>query len=73
MAEKELFGLFAGILILATAFLIYWVPSLIARRRNHSNLFSIALVNLFFGWTLIGWFIALIWAATDNVKAESRS
>lgn len=46
----------------------YILPSLVARVRGHNNVNSIALVNLFFGWTLAGWAIALIWAFSDNTR-----
>lgn len=42
--------------------LLYFLPSIIARgKRDASGIF---LLNLFLGWTFIGWFIALIWACT---------
>ena len=31
------------------------------------------LVNAFFGWTLIGWIVALIWAYTSNTRPEPDS
>ena len=49
--------------------LVYFTPSFVAGWRGHKNGFPIFLVNFIFGWTLIGWFIALIWACTYNVKA----
>jgi len=39
---------------------LYFLPAIIGRdKRDASGIF---LLNLFLGWTLIGWFIALIWA-----------
>lgn len=46
-------------------FVLYFLPSMIAYRRKNRN--AIFITNLLFGWTLIGWGIALIWA----VKEES--
>ncbi|WP_433966468.1 superinfection immunity protein [Tunturiibacter gelidiferens] len=51
--------------------LIYWYPTLLAKRRHHNNFGSIKLVNLFFGWTFIGWVVALIWAASDTSRPPS--
>jgi hypothetical protein len=31
-------------------------------RRRHRNLLPIILVNIFLGWTFVGWIVALIWA-----------
>ena len=42
--------------------LITGLPTIIAYERNHPNLVPIFILNLFFGWTLIGWVGALIWA-----------
>lgn len=41
---------------------LYLLPSLIADSRGHESKFGIFLVNLFFGWSVIGWFVALILA-----------
>ena len=40
--------------------LLYFLPALLA--RNKSDFASIFLLNLFLGWTFIGWVIALVWA-----------
>jgi hypothetical protein len=44
------------------------LPIIIAIFRKHSNIAPIILVSIFFSWTIIGWFIALIWAFTDNTR-----
>lgn len=46
------------------AFLIalYFLPSLIAGGRHLDERTSITLLNLFLGWTFIGWIVALLWA-----------
>ena len=40
--------------------LVYFFPSMVARKNG--NLIVILLVNFFFGVSLVGWVIALIWA-----------
>ncbi len=47
-------------LFLIFMMLLYFLPTIIA--RDKPDLMAIFLVNLFFGWTVIGWFVALIWA-----------
>lgn len=42
----------------------YSLPTIIAFARGHHNALAIAVLNLFLGWTVIGWFAALIWSAT---------
>lgn len=40
----------------------YLLPWAIAATRGKSNSVAIALVNLFAGWTLVGWIVALVMA-----------
>ena len=47
------------ILILIIAFL-YFIPSIAGWKTKGAN--GIVVLNLFLGWTLIGWIAALIWA-----------
>jgi Superinfection immunity protein len=42
--------------------LLYFLPSIIAHRKH--AFMGVFLLNLFLGWTVIGWFVALIWACT---------
>lgn len=63
--------IFTGIISIIPALIfigIYLIPLLVAVQRKHSNKTPIILVSIFFGWTIIGWIIALIWATTDNTN-----
>ena len=42
--------------------LLYFLPTLIGRHK--ADAMAIFIVNLVFGWTVIGWVIALVWACT---------
>jgi hypothetical protein len=44
----------------------YLLPSLVATWSRHRNTAAISVLNVFLGWTLLGWIIALIWASTSN-------
>lgn len=33
---------------------------------DHRNASGIFLLNLFLGWTLVGWVIALVWAVSND-------
>lgn len=46
--------------------LMYFVPSLIAFLRKHKSKWAIAVVDVFLGWTVIGWVWALIWSLTGT-------
>ncbi|HEX2296008.1 MAG TPA: superinfection immunity protein [Actinomycetota bacterium] len=49
-----------GILFLAC---FYFIPIIVGAIRKVPNIGSIIVVNLFLGWTLIGWVVALAMAA----------
>lgn len=50
--------------------LLYLLPTFIAAYRHANSLWAIAVLNLLFGWTLVMWFGASVWAITD--KTHSR-
>jgi hypothetical protein len=53
-----------GILIIILAIGLYFLPGIVAHMRRHHNENSIVLLNLFLGWTVLGWLAALIWSAS---------
>jgi hypothetical protein len=53
-----------GIIYLLLLLAFYWLPTVIAFRRGHPNCWPVAVVNLFTGWTGIGWVVALVWSVT---------
>jgi hypothetical protein len=53
-------------------FLLYFLPSIIALARSKRDLLAIFLLNLFLGWSIIGWFVALIWAAKNDAPVMVR-
>jgi hypothetical protein len=57
-----------AMLIFTIIGVLYFIPSIAAKSNKHRNSDAILLVNFFFGWTVLGWLIALIWAFTDNKK-----
>jgi hypothetical protein len=44
------------------ALALYFAPAIIAAARNTHNATPILLLNIFLGWTVIGWFVALLMA-----------
>lgn len=44
----------------------YFFPVMIAVNRQHRNALAIGMLNLFLGWSGLGWIAALVWACTDN-------
>lgn len=53
-------------LILVVLAFFYLVPTINAYCNNKKSREAIMLLNLFLGWTLIGWVIALVWSATKD-------
>ncbi|MFD0794637.1 superinfection immunity protein [Mucilaginibacter litoreus] len=47
---------------------VYFIPTLLGRNKKCAN--SILLLNIFFGWTIIGWFAALIWARYGEASSK---
>ena len=55
----------AGIVIAIIVGLeIYFLPSTISFNRDQPNKFAILALNLFLGWTLLGWVLSLVWSLT---------
>lgn len=60
-------GFAAGIailFILAVGF--YFIPTIVAAVRHVPNLGSVIVINLFLGWSVIGWVVALAMAARSK-------
>ncbi|MGH9496865.1 MAG: superinfection immunity protein [Candidatus Sulfotelmatobacter sp.] len=51
---------------------LYFLPSIIALARNKRDTLAIFLLNFFLGWSVIGWIVALIWAAKNDVPVVVR-
>jgi hypothetical protein len=60
-----------GLLILIPLVFFYFLPTYIARKKRHRSATSIMILNLVFGWTLIGWIGSLAWAYSGNNNTES--
>jgi hypothetical protein len=58
-------------LFLIFSVLLYFLPAIIARDKPDAT--ALFLVNLLFGWTIIGWFIALIWACARESCTPVRA
>ena len=54
-----------GIISFIVGIIVYFVPSYIAYRRKHKNRVAILVLNIFLGWSLIGWIVALVWSLTN--------
>ena len=61
-----------GLAVLALPFLvIYLIPAIIGFIRKKDNKMAILLLNLFLGWSLIGWVVALVWAVSKDKAPQT--
>jgi hypothetical protein len=56
------------ILFLFSAIFLYFLPSILAHEKR--NFAAIFIVNLLFGWTVVGWIIALVWACAAQARPQ---
>jgi hypothetical protein len=59
-----------GSLLIVFGLCVYLLPTFQAKSKGHLDIGSIAVINIFFGWTVIGWFVALIWACSGNTQSN---
>ena len=57
-----------GALLAAVA--LYLLPALIADDRKRADTLALALFNFAFGWTVLGWVIAMRWALQPVAQAD---
>jgi Superinfection immunity protein len=57
------------LIFLLVSLFLYFLPAYLA--RNKPNFTGILLLNLFAGWTFIGWIVALIWALSSEPQRQA--
>ncbi|MDQ5920466.1 MAG: hypothetical protein QG673_522 [Pseudomonadota bacterium] len=60
------------IFICIVGWFLYFIPSIVANDRRHNNKLSIFVLNLFLGWSFIGWVVALVWACSNNANKNDK-
>ena len=68
-SQLNAFGKFVAALFFVAVPALYFLPTFEAAKRNHPSLMSIGLVNVFLGWTLIGWVTAIAWACANEKRS----
>ena len=53
-----------GLLLIIIVIGIYFLPSIVGYIKKNAN--AICILNLFLGWTFIGWVVALVWATSKD-------
>jgi hypothetical protein len=59
-----------SIMIMALVLFAYFIPTTIAYNKKHTNAEAIFALNIFMGWSFIGWVICLVWALMNDKKEE---
>tara|TARA_R100000951_G_C2565814_1_gene157118 strand:- start:372 stop:557 length:186 start_codon:yes stop_codon:yes gene_type:complete len=49
---------------------VYFLPTIGAIGAKKRNTSAIFVLNLFLGWTFLGWIIALVWAACKDAEVK---
>jgi Superinfection immunity protein len=52
-----------GLIVLVS---LYFLPTIIAFNRNRHNKGAIFVLNLFLGWTVLGWVVSMVWAVSSS-------
>lgn len=58
------------LLIVPAVLALYFTPGIVSRVRRCKAHNGILVVNLFLGWTFIGWVVALAWASSGAVEPK---
>lgn len=64
MSSNNLIPLLSIILIAALTIFIYIIPIIVAHKRQHPSRMAITVLDIFLGWSFIGWVVALVWSCT---------
>ncbi|WP_425491288.1 superinfection immunity protein [Nitrospirillum iridis] len=62
---------FTLVVVLLLVGFIYFIPSIIAFHSRAGNRSAVLFLNLFLGWTLLGWIISLFWALAGASQATA--
>ena len=46
--------------------ILYFIPSVVSYSGKRKNSSAILILNIFLGWTILGWIVALIWACIKD-------
>ncbi len=51
---------------------IYFMPLGVAALRGHPNADGIGILNVFLGWTFLGWVAALVWSVSNFTPKQRK-
>lgn len=59
-----------GGIVFSALLIVYFLPTLVAYTRKHTNAVAILILNIFTGWTFVGYIVALVWAFTTQREQQ---
>jgi hypothetical protein len=65
-------GVAGAILLVVSIVGVYLIPTWVALIRHHTQKGAIFAINLFLGWTLLGWVGSLAWACSTSKYMPSH-
>lgn len=76
MSEPQTFSqfmlwIFVRVCIGVGLWAVYMIPYIVARSMGRRQATAIGILNLFAGWTVIGWIGACVWAAIDDTPQST--
>ena len=61
---------FLGLIFILLILALYFLPFIIALIRDVRNKTSVFFLNLFLGWTIIGFFVLIFYASLTNASSN---
>jgi hypothetical protein len=52
-----------GVVGIVALIALYWLPTIVAKRGKSPNTAIVAIINTLFGWSGLGWIVALVMAS----------
>jgi positive regulator of sigma E activity len=60
-------------ILLVVGAILYFVPTVLAWWMHVKSARAIFYVNLVFGWTIVGWIVAVMWAMAERNELPTNS
>ncbi len=64
---------FFGIILTILGIVLYFLPAIIAYKKDHANKGIILLLDFLLGWTFLGWAGCLVWAFIDTDGSKTSN
>ncbi len=63
-------GLFF-LIVVGLSIALYFIPAIVASRKGRRQATAIFVLNLFLGWTVLGWVGTLVWAFMEDRRERN--